>query len=244
MARTVPFHGLSERGGLAIYTSNHPRIFNASDFIHIIISDDWLTWAGLCGFDTIWLHNAFDAWQFFKPRWIWRFTSSWQWLILTHETDILEWLPLCIWLLFDTETESNQFESECDSDLKLNLSVTLISNWIWVWRWSQDGFSVKLLEFAKCTDSPSLAPSWAPGVIQQSTGLRSAFNTIPKEWSISINAIFHKKTSLTEDNSSGRHHLQDFIRERCHPCAAWFFARIHHTNHFLNIGTKTLFWEC
>ena len=86
----------------------------------------------------------------------------------------------------------------------MNLSVTLISNWIWVWHWSQDGFSVKLLEFAKCTDSPSLAPSWAPGVIQQSTGLRRAFNTILKEWSISINAIFHKKTSLTEDNSSGR----------------------------------------
>lgn len=116
--------------GLAIYTSNHPRIFNASDFIHIIISDDWLTWAGLCGFETIWLHNAFDAWQFFKPKagWIWRFPSSWQWLILTHETENdIEWLPLCIWLLFDTETESKQNESECDSDLKLNLSVTLIS---------------------------------------------------------------------------------------------------------------------
>jgi len=34
----------------------------------IIISDDWLTWAGLCEFETIWLHNAFDAWQFFKPK--------------------------------------------------------------------------------------------------------------------------------------------------------------------------------
>ena len=135
MARTVPFHGLSERGGLAIYTSNHPRIFNASDFIHHH-NIRWLAdmgrtlwvWDYLAA-QCIWCVAVFQAKSrmnlkisFFVTMtdfdpwdWEWHRMTTIVYLAAIWHWDWIKTKWIWVWLW-------SQIESECDTDLKTALA--------------------------------------------------------------------------------------------------------------------------